>query len=202
MDAGELVGILAVGDLLGSMAVYPTQRKAPVDGTATAGDIMHAEPLVVHSDDPLLSAATKMVSSGVRHMIVVDVDNRVIGIVSDRDVRSAVGDPRRAVTETPSEKLRAMRVQFVMTKDPRTVERTEPVATVLDALLTDRFGALPVTDDAGKLVGVVSYIDVLKHLAERAGVRAGERAWALCPRTTRMAFCAASTPDCLCATSP
>jgi acetoin utilization protein AcuB len=169
LDAGELVGIVSVGDLLGTIAVYPTDRRpaAPSSG-ATAADIMHADPLVVHADDPLLSAAAKMVAAGVRHMVVVDAEQRVIGIVSDRDVRSAVGDPVLAVSdEAPSERLAALQVQSVMTPDPRMVDQAEPVRTVLDALLTDRFGALPVTGEGDKLVGIVSYIDVLKHLADR-----------------------------------
>ncbi|MDD9933395.1 MAG: CBS domain-containing protein [Myxococcales bacterium] len=173
IDGGELVGIVTVSDLLATIAQYPTGRSQPQaqpasgDG-ASVQELMRGEPITVFEDDFLLSAAAKMVAGGVRHMCVVDADGRLIGIVSDRDVRSAVGDPARALsTAEPSERLAALRVVDVMTPQPRSVTADQPLSVVLDALLTDRFGAIPVVGGDDKLVGIVSYIDVLSHLAKR-----------------------------------
>jgi CBS domain-containing protein len=172
LDAGELVGVVGVSDVLAIVARYPTERLKPgVEPNAeTVHSIMSANPLVAHADDMLLAAVAQMTAAGVRHLCVVDGDGRALGIVSDRDVRATIGDPRRALgTKPPSAQLAQLRIGQVMTPNPRTVHEREPITTALDALLTERFGALPVIDDHERVRGMLSYLDVLEHFAKRAG---------------------------------
>jgi acetoin utilization protein AcuB len=98
-------------------------------------------------------------------LLVVDGLRRVVGILSDRDVRSAVGHPLQALEDVElSEELANMKVSHAMTREPRTVRTDSSLASLVDALLADRFGALPVVDDGDRLVGIVSYIDLLHCL--------------------------------------
>ncbi|MDH5671089.1 MAG: CBS domain-containing protein [Myxococcales bacterium] len=169
VDGGELVGIVTVSDLLGTMAQSPLKRSEPLRDGATASTLMQRDPITAHADDGLLSATSKMMAAGVRHLVVVDADGQVLGIVSDRDVRTVIGDPVAALEAAAdgkaSDALQRLRVEDAMTPDPRTVPIDENVRLLLDALLTDRFGALPVVDAQERLVGIVSYIDVLRHVA-------------------------------------
>ncbi len=173
IDASVLVGIVTVGDVLGVVAQYPADHqqaraRGGEHGEDTVGTIMSGEPVVAHGDDALMLAVARMARAGVRHLCVVDGDGFLIGIVSDRDVRGAIGDPRRALAvQRLPERVAHLQVRQVMTPQPRTLRRTDPIAQALDALLTDRFGALPVVDAAGRLEGIVSYIDLLKYLGER-----------------------------------
>lgn len=167
IELGALVGIVTVNDVLGSLAQYPLdyrKRQRAQAAGATVASIMYPEPIAMRADDPVVTLASRLARAGVRHACVVDGEGRVIGIVSDRDVRRAFGDPRHAFSERslPSS-LRELRVGQIMTANPRTLDQDEPISAALSVLLSTRFGALPVVDPRDRLRGIVSYIDVLRY---------------------------------------
>jgi CBS domain-containing protein len=173
VETGALVGILTPSDVIGPLATCSTDLDLPAELSETpvleqpVAAIMHPEPIAVHPDDHLLDAAAMLAQNRVRHACVVDGEGRVLGILSDRDVRRAFGNPARAVDLSGS-RADAVRVEHAMTGRPRMVNQDAPVAATLEALIDDRVGALPVTDDDGHLRGIVSYVDVLQHLATEA----------------------------------
>jgi CBS domain-containing protein len=167
IEVGALVGIITVSDLLGSLAQYPAdyrrkqKHSKPID--ATIASIMFPEPIAMHPDDRVVSLATRLAQTGVRHACVVDGEGCVVGIVSDRDVRRVLGDPMRALSmQSLPEALHALRVDQVMTPNPRTIDQDQPISLALSVLLSTRFGALPVVDERDRLRGIVSYMDMLK----------------------------------------
>jgi CBS domain-containing protein len=168
IELGALVGIITVNDVLGSLAHYPAdyrkaQRTTPEQGASIAS-IMYPEPIAMHADDHVVALAARLAQAGVRHACVVDGEGCVTGIVSDRDVRRALGDPLRALAgEALPSAVRELRVGQIMTHNPRTVNQDEPISTALSVLLSTRFGALPVVDERDRLRGILSYIDVLKY---------------------------------------
>lgn len=168
IDAGELVGLITRADVLSVLAQYPTDYRSPprsLRPPPTAA-IMHPEPLAVRPESPLLPLAASMASRGLRHACVVDDEGRVVGIVSDRDIRRVLGDPLRALEgERMPEALRELTVAPVMTRNPRTIDQDEPFTNALPVLVMQRVGALPVVDGRGRLRGILSYLDVLKALA-------------------------------------
>jgi CBS domain-containing protein len=126
---------------------------------------MRSAPAVVAADTLLFDAASLMASRGVRHLPVVKSDGRVVGIVSDRDVRAAVGDPRRLTEdEGAGERARTLKVSDVMETAMITLRENEPMTSATGHFAHERIGALPVVDADGKLVGIVSYLDVLNAL--------------------------------------
>jgi CBS domain-containing protein len=173
VDAGELVGIITASDVLGTVA-YPARPRHP---SATAeprvAAIMRPEPLSAQPDDSLARAAARMLRANVRHLCVVDGEGKLVGILSDRDLRKLMGDPQRALRSAQRRvPLTEARVQHAMTHSPETLDPDEPVSAAVFALLAHRFGALPVVDREQHPIGIVSYVDVLKHLAERVGLEA------------------------------
>lgn len=60
--------------------------------------------------------------------------------------------------------LDGVRVYDCMTPNPQCVSSDTPLHEVADLLCLNKFGAVPVVDE-GKLVGIISYIDFLKHYA-------------------------------------
>lgn len=160
----RLVGILTVTDVLAERARhhFPTDEEAapPVDA------VMSHPPVTCEPDDYLLDAAGRMALHGVRHLPVIDSEGTVVGIVSDRDLRTAIGDPRRTLEEREARtKVQSMRVSHVMTGDPITVRSGTTLTHAVAHFLDERIGALPVVDDTDHLIGVLSYVDVLRHLA-------------------------------------
>jgi acetoin utilization protein AcuB len=172
LDAGALVGLVAVEDVLAVVAQLPLRSTAP-GGDDTVGAAMTTNPIVAFADDRVLMAAAKMVRSGVRHICVIDGEERVIGMLSDRDVRRAIGDPQHALDDDVPERMAELRVEAIMTPNPRTLAEAAPLRDALDALLGERFGALPVVDADDRLRGICSYVDVLRRLSERAVAEQG-----------------------------
>jgi acetoin utilization protein AcuB len=104
-----------------------------------------------------------MVDRDVRHVLVVDEGRHVVGIVSDRDVRTAIGDPLEALRQELTE-LEELKVGGVMTTDVITVREDARLSDVARQFVDERVGALPVVDSKERLVGLVSYVDVIRAL--------------------------------------
>ena len=128
-------------------------------------DLMTGELEVVSPDAHLHDVLIKMNRAGYRHLPVV-ADDRLVGIITDRDVRLAVNSPlvKEDADLTRETVLDEVRVQDCMTPDPQCVSSKTPLHEVADLLSLNKFGAMPVVDE-GKLVGMISYIDFLKHYA-------------------------------------
>ncbi len=175
VEAGDLIGIITSTDVLGYVArcdVMPPPSTEP-----TVDTLMIRRIEAAYADDPLTEAAARMAAHGIRHLPVVDGMMRVTGILSERDVRQATG--RTLLDVDASERaayVQRLRVGDVMTPEPRTMRADEPLSSAVRALVEDRFGALPIVDDQDRLMGILSYVDLLRYLGARLGEDAGRRA--------------------------
>jgi acetoin utilization protein AcuB len=161
VDGGKLVGIVTTTDLLGSQLAASL---SPSPATVTRVELaMKRDPATVPPYAPLLEAVGIMVDRDVRHVLVVDDARRVVGIVSDRDVRTAIGDPLEALRQELTE-LEELKVEGVMTTDVITVREDARLSDVARQFVDERVGALPVVDARQRLVGLVSYVDVIRAL--------------------------------------
>jgi acetoin utilization protein AcuB len=102
----------------------------------------------VSSHDKLQTAADVMKRGGFRRVPVVD-DDKLVGIISDRDIRAHDGY------------LDSTRVTAAMTSDPKTVTPRMSVEDAARLMIEHKIGGLPVVED-GKLVGIITATDVLK----------------------------------------
>lgn len=169
IDAGELVGIVTASDVASTVAQCSIDaRSASGESKDTVASLMHPSPFTARAEEPLLLAAGRMLRAGVRHLCVVDRDGKLAGILSDRDVRAAIGDPRAALRALHlPERLSKLTVARAMTPEPSTLSKDDPFQVAIDVLLTDRLGALPVVDSERRPLGIVSYLDVLRRVAGR-----------------------------------
>ena len=128
-------------------------------------DLMSDTLEVVSPNAHLHDVLVKMNRSGFRHLPVV-ADGGIVGIITDRDLRLAVNSPflDEEGDLTRETVLDDVRVDQCMTPDPQCVSSDMPAHEVAELLSLNKFGAMPVVDK-GKLVGMISYIDFLKHYA-------------------------------------
>lgn len=124
-----------------------------------ARDIMTSAPVCVAARTRLGEAIQVMYENDVRHLPVLE-GQRLIGILSDRDLR-ALWDPALDV-QIRDGRVYDRRVSEFMSGEPLTVQEEDPIDGVIDVLVDHRIGAVPVVDADGMLVGIVSYIDILK----------------------------------------
>jgi len=136
--------------------------------------------ITIDKDADLFNAKEKMTTNGIRHLPVVDDAGKLIGIVTDRDIRSAM--PSDALFDIDSKEVKAdmatLKVKNIMTQNPTTLS---PAHTIQDAMLLiqrTRVGALPVVDEAGKLKGIISIRDLIRAFTNVLGV--GEPGTLLC----------------------
>lgn len=130
--------------------------------------------ITVKADTSLLKCRNLMKEKNIRRVPVVDDDNHVIGIISDRDVKSASPSKATALEVHEMQYLLAeIKACDIMTPSPVTVK---PDATVENAavLMVDRkIGGLPVVGDDGKLCGIITDQDIFKVLIDITGARLG-----------------------------
>jgi acetoin utilization protein AcuB len=126
--------------------------------------VMTENPLTASPDMPLREAVSRMRERKIRHLPVVEEGGRLVGMLTDRDVRHAALVPALAEHLTwELRRLKSLRVRDVMTWS---VVTTHPDATLAQAGLTmfqRRIGSLPVVED-GRLVGILTETDVLAAL--------------------------------------
>jgi acetoin utilization protein AcuB len=159
VEDGVLVGIVAIGDVIAADLPRPAGARPR---RVVAADAMTPGPFTTHPDEGLFEAARRMRVHGIRHLPVVDRDDHVVGMLSERDLRSAVGDPARFVlTAARTEQ----RVRDAMSALPYTVTENRPLVEIAKVFEDGRIGAVPVLDRQERLVGIVSYVDVLHALA-------------------------------------
>jgi CBS domain-containing protein len=165
VDDERLVGIVTSTDVVNNEARrYRFERAA---GSPSVSHVMTANVASVYPDSSIERALGIMLERNVRHVPVVDDRHRVVGMVSDRDVRAAVGDPVEALDESRP----ALRddVESIMTNVVMAVHPDTPVDELGACFLDDRVGAVPVVDDADRLIGIVSYVDVLHYALRGLG---------------------------------
>ena len=103
-----------------------------------------------------------------RHLPVVSAGNELLGILSERDLREQVL-PALLEMELPEAREEAMArsVSELMQGDTLTVHPDDDVDQAIELMLEHRVGAVPVVHpDTGELMGIVSYVDVLRAARE------------------------------------
>lgn len=131
----------------------------------TTSDLMTIDPDTISSTASLREAVALMNGRGYRQLLVVDEAHKLIGIITDRDVRLAVNSPLlNGEASNRLEVLDKFSVASCMTRNPKTVTPDTPIFKVAQLLSAYKYGALPVVDD-GVLVGIVTVTDLLKQMA-------------------------------------
>lgn len=128
----------------------------------------------VTPDTSMMKASKIMKEKGVRRLPVLDSNNRIVGIVSDRDIKEA--SPSKATTLDMHELyylLSEVKVKNIMTPDPVVVHADQTVETVALLLVERHIGGVPVVDDENKVIGIITDSDLFKIMIEITGVRNG-----------------------------
>ena len=127
-------------------------------------EIMHREVATVRRNDALDVADEKMAQGRFRHLVVLDEEGAIVGVISRRDLfrgalATAMGYGERAQLNV----LRTLVAKEVMTSPVRTVGPETTVAEAGRLLLDLQIGCLPVVDGE-RLVGIVTVTDLLRLL--------------------------------------
>ena len=129
-----------------------------------ANELMTPDPFRVRQSAPLKDARALMQDNELRHLPVVDDEDALIGILSDRDLGAYMpwtdrqGDPSIDALDRAEDPVSA-----VMQPDPFRVTEEDGVAAIIETMITHKVGAIPVVESGSdRLLGIISYIDVLR----------------------------------------
>jgi acetoin utilization protein AcuB len=128
-------------------------------------DLMTPEPITVDPETQMLQARQRMVEERIRHLVVVE-DARVVGIVTDRDIRLNLPSPATSLSVWELNFLLSkLTVGGVMSKSVIVVEPDRPLADAARIMMDHKIGALPVVE-SGRLIGIVTESDFVRAVAE------------------------------------
>lgn len=114
-------------------------------------------------DITIFEAKTIMTEKSIRHLPVIDAAGKLIGIVTDRDVRDAMPSTllKKADYELTLAKIMNFPIRDIMTKNPLTIFAYYTIQDSLLVMQKKKVGALPVIDEEGYLKGILSTRDLL-----------------------------------------
>lgn len=131
----------------------------------TVNDLMTVIPSTITPDTTLRNIIGVMKSEGCRQLPVLD-NGRLVGIISDRDVRLVMNSPVMLHGHWQDEELLdKLTADGCMTPNPITVSPNTPAFRAAEMLRTYKFGALPVVE-GDNLVGIITVTDFLEYAAK------------------------------------
>lgn len=134
----------------------------------TVADIMTSNPITVERNTPLGEIIGLMKAHACRQLPVLD-EGKLIGIITDRDVRLAMNSPLTLRERAQDQALlNNVTAEACMTTAPMTIDSTAPATLAASLMKTYKFGALPVVDN-GTLVGIVATTDILASYIKLLG---------------------------------
>lgn len=127
----------------------------------TVADIMTENVEVLHVGDDLAAAGEVMKRERIRHLPVVDRDNRLVGLVTHRMILGAWISHGRPNRERPEEVAADVPVEMVMERDVTTLSPDMPAVAAAGILEDYKYGCLPVLEE-GRVVGIVTEADFVR----------------------------------------
>ena len=136
-------------------------------------DWMAKDVLTVDENTSLMRATRIMKENNIRRLPVVS-HGKLIGIVTDRDVKDA--SPSKTTSLDIHELyylLSEMKVKDVMTVSPLTLHGNDTLEMAALVMLELKISGLPVVDDSSRLIGLLSETDVLRGFIHSTGIKDG-----------------------------
>ena len=144
---------------------------ARVGAPMRVSDLMSRDVTTIGAADSCHEAVAWMVRRKIRHLPVVGPDGTLVGIVTDRDVRHHLFEPRVLKdigTISVDALLKAVPVREVMSSPVVTVGPRDELEAAARLMLEDNVGSLPVVDN-GRVVGIITETDLLRRIVRSCG---------------------------------
>jgi len=128
-------------------------------------DIMTRDPLTVTPTETIGQADELMNTNKIRQLPVVQGKD-LVGIVTDRDIRSFLSGSLLEGVEAREEALNT-KIREIMTTEPMTLSPDDDLQEAVEIMIDEKIGGIPVVDESEGLVGIVTYVDVLRCFLNR-----------------------------------
>ena len=117
-----------------------------------SGDVITINPTT-----DIVAAAKLLAERGIGALVVLGVDHRIVGILSERDIVQALAEHGAALLSEPASQI--------MTREVKTCSEDDTIEDLMGRMTAGRFRHLPVVKQE-RLIGIVSIGDVVKSRVE------------------------------------
>ena len=148
----------------GVMFIYHLRHESVVNGGNDMGLVKccREQVVAISPDTPAVDAARVMGEKNVGSVVVVSGDNRPVGILTDRDLVVRV----MAQERDPG----AVRAEEVMTRDVVTFQDSMGIYDAIQKMTDEGIRRMPVIDEAGRLIGIVTMDDMIRMLGKEMAI--------------------------------
>jgi acetoin utilization protein AcuB len=131
---------------------------------------MMRNPVSVDENDSMKKAMDLLKERDIRHLPVLKDGDKLVGILTERDIKQASPSPATALEiREIYYLLDKVKIKQIMTRRPYTISSTAPIEEAALIMREKKIGCLPVVD-SGKLVGILTETDILDAFIEAMGV--------------------------------
>lgn len=131
---------------------------------------MTSPAVTISPDTPFQEALKLMRDRKFRRLPIVDAAGKIVGIVSERDLLHAAPSPATSLSVWEVNYLLwKLKVSDIMTRNVVTINQNMPIEDAASLMVTRKIGGLPVVDDEGAIVGVITETDIFKAFVEMMG---------------------------------
>lgn len=133
-------------------------------------DCMTSPAVTIGADTPFQDAVKLMREHGFRRLPVVNKQNELIGIVSERDLLHAAPSPATSLSIWEMNYLLwKLKIDELMTRKVVSVSLDTPIEEAAQLMVSRKIGGLPVVDDNNHVRGVITETDIFKVFVEMLG---------------------------------
>ena len=116
-------------------------------------DIMNTNIFILNETDDIFQASKFMKKERIRNLPVADKDNKLIGLVTLREIVDAL-----------AEGAKSLKIGDIMIAEVKALGPDTPLKGAIEIMLINKFGSIPVVENRRKIVGMVTELDLLKKL--------------------------------------
>ncbi len=127
--------------------------------------LMTTNPVSVVGEDSIEQALEIMDEENIRQLPVIK-EKELIGIITDRDIRSFLGGRSLSYLEEREVAMKT-KVATIMTDKPITLAPDDDLREAVELLIEEKVGGIPVVDPDVGLMGIITYVDVLRCFLEQ-----------------------------------
>lgn len=133
----------------------------------SVANIMSKRVVSVYMDDSLQSLRELFDATGFHHLVVVH-DNKLQGIISDRDLLKAVSPFVDTISERMADRATLdKRAHQIMTREVITLSPESSIFTAIELFNSNKISCIPIVDEKSQPVGMVSWRDVMRFMQQR-----------------------------------
>jgi acetoin utilization protein AcuB len=134
---------------------------------STVAEIMSRDLVCIIMDTPLGEAMEMCSDKRIRHLLILDDQKQLVGLVTDRDLRCLINPRVGTISENNSDRESLKRpVHLVMVREPVVACPENSLSEAAELMLANRVGCLPVVDEELHVVGIVTTTDLLRYVTQ------------------------------------